>query len=254
MARKSDTRMPRLCRVKIVAFDNLLREIRADIATIVMQMDAIRSGMASEINELQYKWLSKPMSDGRRVITTIDDYRDLLRMEEGTYETNRCDTDLFALFNTFVAEMVEIGRERRVKFVLEPKGIQITGHLDGELLLRVLRRIGHAVIDCAKPMDEVKGTVAIVNHGKDLVVEILAPGNELPKDMLETVLDPFGQAKVGLKLGRGYSMLFARTALKLMGGELRIVPWLGRGTRICLKVDTGIRGGGHGEKTENTRC
>ena len=56
-------------------------------------------------------------------------------------------------------------------------------------------------------------------------------GIEAEPELLDTVFDKGRQAEVGLKVGRGYSMLFCREAAKLLGGTLRLQPWPGRGTR-----------------------
>jgi signal transduction histidine kinase len=226
------------------AADHLLREFRGEIATVIMQVDAIRAGLAGPVLDLQERWLVKAIQDGRRVVGQIDDYRDLAQMEEGTFGGGRRDIDLSGLVGAFFAEVEQAARGRRATVVVEAAAAMPRARIDGTLLSRTLGRMGRAFVDCARPGDALclRAAVAGSARSRRLVVELCAPGAELPQDVLDTVFDRAGQERVGLKLGRGYSMLFCREAARWLGGSFRLRPWPGRGTRAVLVVALGADG------------
>lgn len=218
--------------------DHLFHDFKGGLATVIMGVEAVRDGMWGKIQNSQNRWLLKAVLDCEYMVSLIDDFRDLMQMEEGTFPAEPEVVELAECIEKIRKSLIEHARDRRIdvsfNFGLIPERVEFRA----QLFPRVLNRLFGVFLDCTQTGGKLlaEGNVVKNRQTRLFRLDLFSEGIEVAPDLLQTVFDKVRQAEVGLKFGRGYSMLFCREAAKLLGGKVSLHPWPGRGTRAEMIV------------------
>ena len=214
--------------------DHLFHDFKGGLATVIMGVEAVREGLWGAVGDSQSRWLMKAVQDCEAMVSLIDDFRDLMLMEEGNYPAEPETVDLSACLEALEAAINEDARQRHIEVGFQCPPALPKAEFRAQLVPRLLNRLLGVFVDCTRTGGKLLADGALVRTrggGGKLRLDVCSEGIEAEPELLDTVFDKGRQAEVGLKVGRGYSMLFCREAAKLLGGTLRLQPWPGRGTR-----------------------
>jgi K+-sensing histidine kinase KdpD len=218
--------------------NHFFHDFKGGLSTVIMSMDALRDGIAGPVTEGQDRWLDKTERNCQNLVSLIDDFRDLTRMEDGSYAHEVEPVDPTAVFERLSTRVAEEAARRRIRTTFDlPDGLP-GPRAASPLVPRLLDRLYAVLVDCTRTAGVLTTTVHIQGTGErpELVMTIESEGVECDATTLESVFDKFAQAGAGLQLGRGYTMLFCRAAARTIGGDLRLSPWPGHGTRVDLRL------------------
>jgi signal transduction histidine kinase len=217
--------------------NHIFHDFKGAISTALMCLGAIQAGVWGPVNERQNLWLSKAERNLDRLINLINNYRDLLLVSEGSFPATPVEVDLLATAGALRRRIEECSVERGIKPVFHfpehlPKTVFAT-----DLFERVLHNLSDIVL-----MNTVeKGRIAArIECGEgEFRLELSFEAVTFDGEMLQTCLDRSAQAEAGLKLGRGYTLLFCKEAVTLMGGRLVLSPWrdIGAIVEIALPLN-----------------
>ncbi len=218
--------------------NHFFHDFKGGLSTVIMCMDALREGIAGPVSEGADRWLDKAERNCQNLVSLIDDFRDLTRMEDGSYQREVEPVDPSSLFEVLSARVADEAARRRIQTAFDlPDGLP--GPRAGSPLVpRILDRMYGVLVDCTRTAGTLTTQVNIRGTGDrpELVMTIESEGVECDGTRLESVFDKLAQSGAGLQLGRGYTMLFCRAAARYIGGDLRLSPWPGRGTRVDLRL------------------
>ena len=218
--------------------NHFFHDFKGGLSTVIMSMDALRDGIAGPVSEGQDHWLEKAERNCQNLVSLIDDFRDLTRMEDGSYVVEAEPVDPSTIFEQLSTHVAKEAARRRIQAIFElPDGLP-GPRVANPLVVRVIDRLYKVLVDCTRSAGLLCTTVHIEGTGDNpvLVMTVQSEGVESDATLLESVFDKLGQTGAGLQLGRGYTMLFCRAAARYIGGDLRLSPWPGHGTRVDLRL------------------
>jgi len=228
--------------------NHFFHDFKGGLSTVIMCMDALREGIEGPVTEGQDRWLEKAERNCQHLVSLIDDFRDLTRMEDGSYPNESEPLDPTPLFERLSGRVADDAARRRIQTSFDmPDGLP-GPRMASPLVPRILERMYGVLVDCTRTAGTLRTVVHIEGTGPEpeLVLDIESEGVEADEPMLASVFDKIAQTGSGLQLGRGYTMLFCRAAARYVGGDLDLSPWPGRGTRADLRLPLaahGTRGG-----------
>ncbi|MBI5532739.1 MAG: HAMP domain-containing histidine kinase [Deltaproteobacteria bacterium] len=231
--------------------NHFFHDFHGEISTIIMCIGAVRDGIGGEISPPQRETLERAIDNCEQMVRLINNYRDRTQMEEGTYPRVPEEVDLSEAMRQLAVATQPFARERNVKLEIRGDGLPKV-RFRAALLGRVLENLLLQVIENtpARAGVEVQARIA----ERKLEVRVRFEGEELDEEQAPSVFDPVRQATLGLRLGRGYTLLFCKEAISYLGGDIRITPWKGRGNELVARVAFEEQGGNEtAEATDATR-
>jgi signal transduction histidine kinase len=199
--------------------NHFFHDFHGDISTIIMCIGAVRDGTSGSVPIPQRQCLDRAIDNCEHMV--------------GSYPR--------------IAEQVDVAAEllRAQKLVdpsLNARAVALQIHaapmpvvrMQAQLFGRVLSNLLLQVVDNTPS----KGTVeleASIESGQ-VVIRVRFEGTELDAELATSVFDPVHQANVGLRLGRGYTLLFCKQAIAYLGGSIFLTPWRGRGNQFEVRV------------------
>ncbi|MBP7124760.1 HAMP domain-containing histidine kinase [Myxococcota bacterium] len=223
---------------------HLFHDFKGGLATIVMCLDAVREGMVGEVSPAQQRWLEKAERNCQHLATLIDDFRDLSRIQDGCFATEREVMEPAAMLATLSQEVAAEASRRQIQVVFEVPD-RLPGTCEASpLVARVLHRAYGVLVDCTRTRGRLESRIVVEQASPHcwLRVEAKSEGVEMEVAALDSVFDLMDQTVRGLQLGRGYTLLFCRAAARFLSGDLSLRPWPGRGTCLDLRLPLGLPG------------
>jgi len=222
---------------------HLFHDFKGGLATIVMCLDAVREGMAGEVSPAQQRWLEKAERNCQHLAQLIDDFRDLSRIQDDCYATEREVIEPARMLAVLSQEVSEEASRRQIQVVFEVPD-RMPGPCEASpLVSRVLHRTYGVLVDCTRTRGRLESRIEIEQGAPcRLHVEARSEGVEMEVAALDSVFDLMEQTVRGLQLGRGYTLLFCRAAARFLSGDLSLRPWPGRGTCLDLRLPLGLPG------------
>lgn len=218
--------------------NHFLHDFLGGLTSVMMQLDALRDGTFGELQPAQDRRLGRALDDCERMVALIRDYRDATQMLEGVFQVEPEVLDLAGLVESLRAELAATGERRNLAAVMEVRGELPRVRVAASLVRRLIVRIVRVLASCTRPGGQLAIEIGVdrLEDATRLVLEARAEGVEFREAELDTVFDELSQATHGVQIGRGYSMVFCRAAARCLGGDVCLLPWPGRGTRVRLVV------------------
>ncbi|MBM4395366.1 MAG: HAMP domain-containing histidine kinase [Deltaproteobacteria bacterium] len=218
--------------------NHFLHDFLGGLSSVIMQIEALRDGTFGEVSPGQDRRLGRAVDDCERMVALIQDYRDATQMLEGAFRPEAEVLEPAQLVADLRAELEATGARRGLVARLSVHGRLPRARVATSLVRRLVVRLVRMLASCTRPGGEMSVEIGVENGDGPtrLVVAATAEGVEFDHDALQSTLDEHSQATHGVQIGRGYAMVFALAATRCVGGELRLGPWPGRGTRVDLSV------------------
>jgi len=224
--------------------NHFFHDFKGGLSTVIMCMDALREGIEGPVSAEQDRWLEKAERNCQHLVSLIDDFRDLTRMEDGSYSPEAEPVDPAAMFEQLSQNVADEAARRRIRTAFDlPDGLP-GPRMASPLVGRSLTRMYGVLVDCTRTGGLLLTTVHVQGTGPrpELVIRVESEGVEADAALLESVFDKLSQAGAGLQWGRGYTLLFCRTAARTPPRDLVLSPWPGRGTRVDVRLPLGQPG------------
>jgi signal transduction histidine kinase/CheY-like chemotaxis protein len=192
---------------------------------------------------------------GQHLLTLINDVLDMAKIESGRMSVMETDFDLYRLLNE-VKSMFDLKAQEKGLQLSVDYGPQVPRYLQtDEIKLRqvLINVLGNAMkftqtggvelwVRRMTPNQE-SSPVGVVQTGASsavenhlLVLEVRDTGPGIAPEDMESLFDAFMQTQSGSKSaeGTGLGLPIARKFVQLMGGEIRVESFVGRGS--CFTV------------------
>jgi K+-sensing histidine kinase KdpD len=218
--------------------NHFLHDFLGGLSSVIMQLEALRDGTFGEVPPGHDRRLGRAVDDCERMVALIQDYRDATQMLEGAFRPEPEVLDLALLAESLRAELDATGARRGIAPALSVRGDLGRARIAASLVRRLVVRLVRVLASCTRPGGALAVEIGVGNGPGParLLLVATAEGVEFDADALQSTLDERTQAACGVQIGRGYGMVFALAAARCLGGEVRLQPWPGRGTRLELSV------------------
>jgi|GEM_PF-1954379 signal transduction histidine kinase/CheY-like chemotaxis protein len=228
-------------RSKSVFLANMSHELRTPLNAILGFAQLL--GKDKSLPDAARKNLSIINRSGEHLLAMINDILDISKIEAGKIEIKE---EAFDLEQT-IRDIGEMFRSRG-----NAKGLQVTFELaeGSESHIRAdlgkLRQILINVMGNAVKFTEEGGIALRVRTLPDkpfsdrclLHIEIQDTGTGIPADKLETIFEPFSQAKIArdTQKGTGLGLAISRSFVQMMGGDITVSSTVGKGSCFSIKL------------------
>ncbi len=210
-------------------------EIRTPMHGIIAQIDLLRG---TPLDRDQREGIDVISQSAEALVSIINDILDYEKVEAGRIELNIGPTDVREVVNgvTTLLSAQAAGKGLSINATVDPLMPQrVLG--DGSRLRQVLLNLANNAVKFTSV-----GSVDLeVRHDRDsagadvVSFEVRDTGQGIPRDRLESIFDPFVQAKAGQD-GTGLGLAIAHRLVGLMGGALTVTSIVGEGSRFRFAI------------------
>lgn len=230
--------------------NHFFHDFKGGLSTVIACIEALQEGLAGPVDPNQFPWLERASHKCRHMVSLINDFRDLTQIEDGEYPRVPSTVDLSVLMARLREELETGAARRRIQVRFDVHGDLPVARFPADLFPRLLAHLAAVLLECARAGGRLVVEVSTHEIGRrgSVRIDLFSEGVEFAQEVLDTVFDKVAQTETGLQLGRGYTLMFCRAAARYLGGDLKLGPWPGSGTRADVAVPLAIVASGHGER------
>ncbi|MGB6019783.1 MAG: ATP-binding protein [Sulfurimonadaceae bacterium] len=223
---------------------NMSHEIRTPLNGIFGFLQLLET---TELDNLQKEYVDIAQDSMQTLLSVVNDILDFSKIESGKIEKNLIEINVHQLFETLYESFSPIAQNKNITYELD-----IDSRIHESLKIDELhiRQILQNFIDNALKFTPENGSVtidvALLNTQKSsqhIKISVQDTGIGIPKNKLETILQPFSQAdssttrKFG---GTGLGLSISKSLIELLGGEMQIISAEGKGSTFSFEIDAAI--------------
>jgi len=210
-------------------------ELRTPLNSVIGFANVMLKNKDGHLTESDVTYLNRIQSNGRHLLSLINQILDVAKIESGRIELLIEPVDIAALVREVVAQFEPQAREMSLRLAAEVPDDLAPFNTDNEKLRQVLiNLIGNAM------KFTTRGGVTVVveaRHGTIVSIAVRDTGIGIPKDRLNEVFEAFEQAEntTSRKFGgTGLGLSISKSLAQLLGLELVVDSEVGVGTTFTL--------------------
>jgi len=211
--------------------------LRTPLNAIIGFSEMLATRFAGPLTDKQAEYIDDVCNSGRHLLTVINDVLDLAKIEAGRLELHDEDVDVGRL----VEECERLLRERA-----HNGGVTLSRQVAGPIGLRAdelaLKKILTNLLSNAVKFTPSGGRVTVeagLSGENDCVIAVRDTGIGMAPEDIPRALEPFGQIDSTLTRrhdGTGLGLPLALSLTQRMGGTLRVVSQIGKGTTVIVRL------------------
>jgi len=228
----------------------LLNEARNDLANIIVHdLSNPLSTIKGYTQFLSMKNRQKPITTAdldkniKKISQAISDMEILIRgiLDVGKLESNKMRIHLSTfdivhmIHDIYENYQLQKGKSRRFEYDSFSESLEISA--DQHLLVRVIQNLLNNAFKHT-PQDASIG-IFIKGDSDRVIISIEDSGYGIPEGIKERIFDKFVQVegrKIGKKYGVGLGLYFCKMAVEAMGGNIRCISEVDRGTSFFVEL------------------
>ena len=220
-------------------------ELRTPLNAIGGYVELLEMGLRGPITSEQADDLKRIKASQGHLLRLITDVLDFAKLGAGQIELALDNLDLNALLRDTEVMVMPPIHARELDYTFKPCDERIVVRADAHRLQQILLNLLGNAIKFTEPRGTIRVTCDIANDepthsGKPVArVRIQDTGRGIPEDRLDSIWQPFVQ--LGRKLnhpaeGVGLGLAISRDLARRLGGELRVISEIGRGSTFTLTL------------------
>lgn len=224
-------------RAKSAFLANMSHELRTPLNAIIGFSDMMKSGTLGVIENANYiEYLGDIHFSATHLLSIINDVLDMSKIEAGKMKLSETEFSIIGLMESVRRLMTTKAEEKHITIQLE-KTEDTPGLLADE---RLVRQILINLVSNAVKFSPEHSTItmrSLVEPGA-LIVSVMDEGVGIPEELLDEVVEPFGQVddpKLNKGQGTGLGLPLAKAMMELHDGELEIISAHGQGTTVICR-------------------
>ncbi len=217
---------------------NMSHELRTPLNSSLILAKLLSENRGGNLTPEQIKYARTIESAGNDLLTLINDVLDLSKIEAGHMEISPEQVTLAQVCGAMRDTFEPIAREKGVKLTVEVDGnMPDAMETDPQRLEQILKNL----LSNALKFTE-KGEVALrVGRGpkNQITFKVSDTGIGIAAEKRRAIFDPFFQGDAGTSRkygGTGLGLSISRNLARLLGGEMRLVSEVGKGSTFTLLV------------------
>ncbi|MCB0093132.1 MAG: hybrid sensor histidine kinase/response regulator [Caldilineaceae bacterium] len=229
-------------KAKSAFLSNMGHELRTPLAVIQSKSDVFRRGIYGPVTERQAQALQIIRSNGRTLLTMINDLFDMSKIEAGELELAYTLVPLKSLCQASIAETLAFVEEPKPHISLnidEALDESLSIYTDEQRLRQVLVHLVHNTIKFS-PADSESGLIVTQDaHRQHLIFTIWDQGIGIAQEDYKRIFEPFVQLDTSLTrshAGAGLGLSLVKQLLELLDGSIRVESMIGQGSRFIVTL------------------
>jgi PAS domain S-box-containing protein len=211
-------------------------ELRTPLNAIAGYVDLIEMGLRGPVTAEQRSDLERIKRNQAMLLRLIEDVLDFAKLESGRLEFTMAEIpidDLLRTLETFIAPVLS---KKGIEYHFAPCGTEAVGYGDRGKVQQIMLNL---LSNAAKFTDAGKIEVRCVERRDWLEIQVVDTGRGIHADLLDTIFEPFVQGEQNLTRtaeGTGLGLSISRQLARGMGGDVRAVSELGKGSTFTLRL------------------
>jgi two-component system sensor histidine kinase GlrK len=228
-------RLKELDYIKADFFASMSHELRTPLTSIKEGTGLLLDGVGGATTEKQQKLLGIITEESNRLISLVNTFLDLSKMEAGMMHYDFESAYIEPLIKRALAEITPLMEAKQIQLESALDGPMPAVRIDPERILQVLRNLmGNAVKFTPKG-----GVVSIVAKTRDGIVEVSVKdsGPGIPAESLGSIFEKFSQgshATANNRQGTGLGLAIAKNIITSHGGNIWAESQLGGGSKFVF--------------------
>ena len=228
-------RLKELDRLKADFFASMSHELRTPLTSIKEGTGLLLDGVGGATTEKQQKLLGIITEESNRLISLVNTFLDLSKMEAGMMRYDFETTYIEPLIKRAVAEITPLVEAKQIQFESALDEPMPALRLDPERILQVLRNLMGNAVKFTPKGGQV--SVAAKTHDGILEVSVKDSGPGIPADSLGSIFEKFSQgshAGTNQRQGTGLGLAIAKNIITSHGGNIWAESQLGGGSKFVF--------------------
>jgi len=224
-----------LDRMKADFFASMSHELRTPLTSIKEGTGLLLDGVGGATTEKQQRLLGIITEESNRLISLVNTFLDLSKMEAGMMRYDFETTHIEPLINRAVAEITPLVEAKQILFESALDGAIPAVRVDPEKILQVLRNLMGNAVKFTPKGGQV--SVAAKTHDGILEVSVKDSGPGIPADSLGSIFEKFSQgshAGANNRQGTGLGLAIAKNIIASHGGNIWAESQLGSGSKFVF--------------------
>ena len=213
-------------------------ELRTPLHSILVAAQLVR-GSAEPWADRRMRGLGATIEgSGRHLLSLIDDFVDLSRIEIGAFEVRPASVSLALLLHEVRRDIAPLAAEKGIGLTMtEGRGVRVVA--DPLRLRQVLLNLLSNAVKFNHRGGRIQVSVQVADS--DLQISVHDTGIGIAPDDLERAFQPFVQVSSSDTPGVGLGLAISRRIVELHGGTLTAASALGRGSTFTVTLPTSDR-------------
>jgi two-component system sensor histidine kinase GlrK len=228
-------KLQELDRLKADFFASMSHELRTPLTSIKEGTGLLLDGVGGATTEKQQKLLGIITEESNRLISLVNTFLDLSKMEAGMMHYDFESAHIEPLIKRALAEITPLREAKQIQLESALDGSMPAVRIDPERILQVLRNLmGNAVKFTPKG-----GRVSISTKTRDGIIEVSVKdsGPGIPAESLGSIFEKFSQgthASANNRQGTGLGLAIAKNIITSHGGNIWAESQLGGGSKFVF--------------------
>ncbi len=224
-------------RSKSAFLASMSHELRTPLNSVIGFANVVRKNKTGGLGEQDISFLDRILSNGKHLLTLINEVLDLAKVESGRMEIELSAVDLKSLVRETIGQLEGQVRGRTVKLVADvPDGLRPM-RTDPHRLKQVLINLAGNALKFTKDGEVVIRVTADPRTLLPASVAVADSGIGIPSDRLEAIFEAFQQAEAGTARrfgGTGLGLTISKSICTLLGYDLMVESVAGEGSTFTL--------------------
>ena len=221
-------------RLKSDFLARMSHDLRTPMNAIIGYVRILLRKTRGQLDERQYRNLENVNTSAQNLLALISDILDISRIEAGRQDVRPEEVDVGQLVGECAASVESLAKPGVVvAHDVEPA---VSLHTDPDRLRRVLMNL---LSNAVKYTEEGSVAISVKPRGEELEIVVTDTGVGIPAADLPHIFDEFRQVERAdgpRREGTGLGLAIVKRTLDLLGGSIRAVSEVGRGSTFTVTI------------------
>ena len=240
--KSSNRQLQRLDKSKDEFISMASHQLRTPLTSIKGYLDMMLDGDLGKITPTQRSVLSEAYISSERMVTLINDFLNVSRLQTGKFIIDKRETDLAEMLREQVQMLKVVAKQHDLKLETHiSKGIPKVV-VDGEKVRQVMLNMIDNAIYYSKPSTSIDVVLAL--DGRDIVFSVKDTGIGVPESEKDGLFGKFFRATNARQKrpdGTGVGLFLSRKVILSHGGDIIFWSKEGKGSIFGFRLPTGLK-------------
>lgn len=212
-------------------------QLRTPIAAIRWNVELLQKSLASAATEPQTKYLGAIERNVLRMISLINDFLSVSKLEMGTYATSEEQIELSVFFSNVLEEFAGKIEEKQIVLTRTEVPAQVVIKTDMRLFQIIVSNLVSNAIKYLHPPGKLELSYQL--EGNVLTIVVADNGIGIPAAELDKLFTKFyraSNAQSHQAEGTGLGLYIVKQSIELLGGQIAVDSKEGVGTRFVIAL------------------
>lgn len=215
----------------------IVHDLRSPLNTMMSSVSMMGEGLVGAFNEEQKKWLARIQESGQKMMSLINDFLDLSKLEAGKIELVKEEVDLKQLIQNSLDTYAVLAQDKKISLANRVDSTLPAVIADPRRLDQVLTNL---LSNSVKFTGE-KGTIEVgaSRDGQETRVWVKDSGVGIPSQEIGLVFERYRQTtsgKTSKHKGTGLGLMICKMIVEAHGGKIWVESEINKGTTFFFSL------------------